>query len=50
MKVKISYTLEIDADAWANEFGLDKSEVRADIQQDLARIGREYVDQQLGRF
>jgi hypothetical protein len=43
MKVKVSYTIDIDADAWANEFGLDKSEVRADVQQYLARIGHDYV-------
>jgi hypothetical protein len=43
MKVKVSYTIDIDADAWANEFGLDKSEVRADVQQYLARAGHDHV-------
>ena len=48
MKIKISYTIDLDATAWAEEFGIDKSEVRADVQQYLTRIGREFVEQQLG--
>lgn len=47
MKVKVSYTVDIDADAWASEFGIDKSEVRADVQKYLARIGEQYVMYQL---
>ena len=43
MKVKVSYTIDIDAEAWANEFGLDKSEVRADVQRYMAQIGHDYV-------
>lgn len=48
MKVKVSYTIDINAEAWANEFGLDGKEVRADVQQYLARMGQEYVMYQLG--
>lgn len=47
MKVKVSYTIDIDADGWADEFGLDKSQVRADVQQYLARLGHEFVMYQL---
>ena len=48
MKVEIAYTLEIDAEQWADEFGLETSEVRADVQQYLTRIGYEFVTAQLG--
>jgi hypothetical protein len=33
MKIRVSFVLNIDADAWALEYGLDKSEVRADVQE-----------------
>lgn len=47
MKVKVSVTLDIDAEAWAQDFGIDKKDVRKDVQvyfeqtcQDqLTRIG-----------
>lgn len=43
MKVRISYSVDIDAEAWADEFGLEQSEVRADVQRYLARMGQEFV-------
>jgi hypothetical protein len=32
MKVRISFTLDVDDEAWAVEYGIDKSEVRKDVQ------------------
>ena len=43
MKVKVSFTIDIDAEAWANEFGIDKSEVRSDVQQYLTRTAHDFV-------
>lgn len=43
MKVKVSYTVDIDAEAWESEFGIERAEVRADVQRYLARIGQEFV-------
>ncbi len=33
MKVKISFTVEVDAEAWAKEYSLDISEVREDVKR-----------------
>lgn len=35
MKIKVAFTVDIDAESWANEFGLARSEVRADVQEHL---------------
>lgn len=32
MKVKVTVTLDVDADAWAREFYLDREDVREDVQ------------------
>jgi hypothetical protein len=32
MKVRISFTIDIDADAWAAEYGIDPKDVRKDVQ------------------
>lgn len=32
MKVKIEYTVEVDAQEWSNEFFIDKSDVREDVK------------------
>jgi len=33
VKIKIEFTIpNLDADAWAEEYGLDKSEVREDVR------------------
>lgn len=32
MKVRISFTVDIDADMWAEAYGLEKREVRPDVQ------------------
>ena len=35
MKVKVTFTLDVDAKAWALEYGIDASEVRGDVQEYL---------------
>jgi hypothetical protein len=47
MKVRVTFTVDVDPEDWANAFGLERSEVRADVQRYLARIGQEYVDYQI---
>lgn len=32
MKIKIVQTVYVDAEAWANEFGIKKTEVRDDVK------------------
>jgi hypothetical protein len=31
MKIKLSITVEVDAEAWIDEYGLPSDEVRADV-------------------
>lgn len=33
MKIAMTITIEIDADAWAAEYGIDRSEVREDVRR-----------------
>lgn len=47
MKVKVSFTIDINQQAWADEFGIDKSKVRADVQQYLTRIANDFAMYQL---
>ena len=32
MKVKISFTVDINEEAWATEYGIDLADVRKDVQ------------------
>ena len=32
MKVEIRFTVEVDSEAWANEYGVELNEVRADVK------------------
>lgn len=32
MKVNVSVTLDIDVDAWMTDYGIERAEVRADVQ------------------
>jgi len=32
MKVKIEFTLEVNAKAWANEYGIENEDVRSDVK------------------
>jgi hypothetical protein len=36
MKVKISVTLNVDAEGWAKEFHIERDEVREDVQVYMA--------------
>lgn len=33
MKVRVSFTVNIDADAWSSEYGVALENVRADVQE-----------------
>jgi hypothetical protein len=33
MKVRVSFTVDINADAWATEYGIEPSGVRDDVKQ-----------------
>lgn len=39
MKVRVSFTVDIDADAWADEFGCDRADVRRDVQDYFSNQG-----------
>ena len=41
MKIRISFTVDIDPEVWALEYGLDRSEVRADVQTYIAESVRQ---------
>lgn len=41
MKIQISYTINIDAEAWANEFGTD--DVRADVKSRCEYLAVEQI-------
>lgn len=32
MKIRVAFTLDVDDEAWADEFGLERSEVRDDVK------------------
>lgn len=33
MKVRVEFTIDIDPEAWAEEYGVERSEVREDVKQ-----------------
>ena len=35
MKIKIEFTIDIDADAYAHEYGIENSEVRNDVKSQV---------------
>ena len=35
MKIKIEFTIDIDADAYAFEYGIENSEVRSDVKSQV---------------
>lgn len=47
MKIRVAFTLDIDVDAYTNEYGVERSEVRADLQA-LARSAIESHLRDLG--
>ena len=45
MKVKVSCTLEIDEDRWAEMYSLESSEVREDVKRYAEYVLRETLEQ-----
>jgi len=43
MKVKVTFTVDINQDAWALEYGIDYQDVRRDVQQCLTNGMAEWV-------
>ena len=41
MKMRVSITINVNEEAWAYEYGLDKADVRADVRQALENLVRE---------
>lgn len=46
MKVRFEITLDIDADAWASEYGLSRDEVREDVRAYLTSGVTDWLGQQ----
>lgn len=45
MKVRVSLTLEIDAKAYAREYGLEPHEVREDVKNNIYhRVTQDFAD------
>ncbi|MFD7164908.1 hypothetical protein [Streptomyces violascens] len=46
MKVRITITLDVDAEAWAHEYGLDRRDVREDVKDYVGHhvFGSRHVD------
>jgi len=38
MKVRISFTVDVDAEAWMGEYGVGRDEVRSDVQEHAAYL------------
>lgn len=45
MKVRVNVTIEVDAEAWAEEYGCEPSEVRADVKRWATNRLDEYSDE-----
>jgi hypothetical protein len=45
MKIRMTVTLEVDKDKWANEFGLEESEVREDAKEHMAALVQRQINQ-----
>lgn len=45
MKVRVNVTVELDAEAWAEEYGIDESEVRKDFQEYAENVIRNLADE-----
>ena len=45
MKIRIpAQTVEVDADRWALEYGIEKSEVRKDVVELLSYLAHGHID------
>lgn len=38
MKVRITITVDVDADTWAFEYGVDRKDVRADVKDYIGHL------------
>ena len=43
MKIKVTFTLDVDPEAWALEYGIPKKEIRADVQSYFEYTAREQL-------
>ena len=48
MKVRVSFTVDIDAEAWAREYGVPMNEVRADVNRYVSQGMYDHLYRQLG--
>jgi hypothetical protein len=45
MKIRIpAQTVNVDPDAWAHEYGIDRADVRKDVMAYFAHIAQEQID------
>lgn len=44
MKVEVKFTIDINEDSWAQDYGIDRSEVRDDVKRHLRNIAVQHVD------
>lgn len=43
MKIKVTLEFNVDPDVWANEYGLDADDAKADARDFVPQLVREYV-------
>lgn len=43
MKVRVAFTVEVDAQAWADEYGVEVDAVREDVRSYVASSVREHL-------
>lgn len=48
MKVKINFTVDIDAEAWAREYGVPMNEVRTDVNRYVSHGMYDHLYRELG--
>ena len=44
IKVRVSFVVEIDADGWCEEYGIERREVRNDVKMYIENGVRSYFD------
>lgn len=47
MKVRISFAVEVDPDAWAEEYDIDKGQVRDDVREYVKNMALQHLAQSL---
>jgi hypothetical protein len=45
MKIKVTFTVEVDPAAWSEEYGVDPDEVRHDVQEFFANAAHAHIEQ-----